>query len=60
MELKVLIKKIRGERSLRTFAEELGVSHATLHNWEKGVNLPPKDQLEKLGIEGIYRRKKTA
>lgn len=44
----VVVKEARGKRSQREFAELLGVSQSTIHNWEKAKNAPDLDGLEKI------------
>lgn len=48
------VKSIRGKRTQAEFAELLGVSQPTITGWEKGVNLPSLDSLERLAdIVGV-------
>jgi transcriptional regulator with XRE-family HTH domain len=64
------VKAARGQRSQREFAELLGVSQSTVHNWENAKNAPDLDGLEKIArIRGqlpeellteIYGRKSEA
>ncbi len=60
MDMKILIKKIRGEKTVREFAKEIGVSYMTVYNWESGDSMPTIKRMEQLGIECVYKRKKTA
>lgn len=39
-----IIKHYRGSESLRSFASKLGVSHAAVDQWERGLT-EPKDEL---------------
>lgn len=65
-----VVKAVRGSRSQRDFAELLGVSQSTVHNWENAKNAPDIDGLEKIArIRGqlpeellteIYGRKAEA
>ncbi len=43
-----VVKEARGKRSQREFAELLGVSQSTIHNWENAKNSPDLDGLEKI------------
>ncbi len=60
MEIWVLVRKVRGDKSVAQFAEEIGVSRMTVYNWENGAVSPSPEHMARMGIEGIYRRKKTA
>ena len=43
-----VVKEARSTRSQREFAELLGVSQSTIHNWENAKNAPDIDGLEKI------------
>lgn len=43
-----VVKEARGKRSQREFAELLGLSQSTIHNWENAKNAPDIDGLEKI------------
>lgn len=43
-----VVKAVRGKRSQREFAELLGVSQSTIHNWENAKNSPDLDGLERI------------
>lgn len=43
-----IVVEIRGEKSQKDFARELGVAQSTVSSWESGSNTPSLDNLEKL------------
>ncbi|MDJ0578162.1 MAG: helix-turn-helix transcriptional regulator, partial [Xenococcaceae cyanobacterium MO_234.B1] len=43
-----LIKKLRGDRSQRSFAKSLGVSYASIRTWEEGESMPGIASLQKI------------
>lgn len=44
------IVEARGDRSMRKFAKDMGVSLQTIQNWEQGVVVPDLENLEKIAI----------
>ncbi|MBD2437393.1 helix-turn-helix transcriptional regulator [Nostoc sp. FACHB-110] len=48
--LTTLISDLQGQRSLRNFARDLGVSLKTVQNWLEGDNLPSTRNLQKIAI----------
>ena len=51
MELKQLIRQIRGDRTQAELAYELNVSVQAVSQWETGDTKPSKAIMKKLGIE---------
>jgi transcriptional regulator with XRE-family HTH domain len=47
------LRSLRGERSLRGFARELGIDHQKLSNYESGLHLPDFSTLAQFGEQGI-------
>lgn len=45
-----LIGDLQGRRSLRVFAQDLGVSLKTVQNWLEGGTLPSTKNLQKIAI----------
>ncbi|MEG4907097.1 helix-turn-helix transcriptional regulator [Microcoleus sp. F8-C4] len=43
-----IISQMRGERSYRSFAKFLGVSHPTIKAWENLEGIPDKESLERV------------
>jgi transcriptional regulator with XRE-family HTH domain len=48
-ELSNLLRKRRGERSLRSVADELGVDSMTIRAWEEGFKRPKAERAEAIG-----------
>lgn len=46
--LAILLKEVRGERSLREFAELIGATHVSLRAWESGKGEPRMRVLGKI------------
>lgn len=54
LRLSEILKTAQGDRSVRKFAKEFGVSHVTLGNWIDCSAFPERESLEK--IAGILGR----
>lgn len=37
------LRRLRGKKTTREFAQELGVTAATVNRWEKGTRTPPME-----------------
>jgi transcriptional regulator with XRE-family HTH domain len=48
-ELSDLLRKRRGERSLRSVADELAVDSMTIRAWEEGFKRPKAERAEAIG-----------
>ena len=46
--LAILLKELRGERSLREFADTIGATHVSLSSWESGKGEPRMRVLSKI------------
>lgn len=47
-KMSLLAARVNAGKSRKDAAEELGVSYATLANWEKGVTIPKLNQARNL------------
>jgi transcriptional regulator with XRE-family HTH domain len=45
-----ILRRARGDRSLRALATEAGLAHTTLNEVEAGRNNPTLSRLERLGV----------
>lgn len=56
MDIKKHIDKLRGERSLTQFAEDIGVTRQTLYNMMNGTGQPTDKVLKALGLARSYKK----
>ena len=47
-QIGAVVSQTRGAASLRTFAQQVGVSHVQIRNWETGSQRPPVATLARL------------
>lgn len=45
-EIGVTLRKLRGNRTIKQVAQELGVTESAVANWENGIRIP-RDELKK-------------
>lgn len=43
-----ILKQAQGDRSIRKFAKDLGMSHVTVGEWISGTAFPERESLEKI------------
>jgi DNA-binding transcriptional regulator YiaG len=55
MELKDIIRKLRGKESRKAFADRLNVTRQAVYDWELGKNLPRQQVLDQLNIRADYK-----
>lgn len=48
MRLSEILKQLQGDRAVRKFAKDLGVSHVTLMSWLEREGFPSRESLEKI------------
>jgi transcriptional regulator with XRE-family HTH domain len=50
VRLSEILKQAQGDRPMRKFAKELGVSHVTLMSWVNCEGFPSRESLEKIAV----------
>ena len=55
MELKDIIRKLRGDQSRQQFADSLNVTRQAIYDWEHGNNVPRQQILDQLKIKADYK-----
>ena len=48
LRLSGILKQVQGDRAVRKFAKDLGVSHVTLMSWINHEGFPSRESLEKI------------
>lgn len=51
LRLGEIIKKARGNQTLTVFGKSLNVSYNAISNWEKGLFMPDRKNLQKIAVQ---------